>query len=84
MSQDQIVGRLLALDTCAVSDALDKLGLGGCVTGLRALAAPRRIAGPVHTVKLVAKGTVAAAAGPPRHLGTTAIERLRRSPRARR
>jgi len=71
---DEITRRLLALDTCAVSDALDKVGLKGCVTGLVQLSTPRRIAGRVHTAKLVAKGAVPAASGPPRHLGTTAIE----------
>jgi 4-hydroxy-4-methyl-2-oxoglutarate aldolase len=31
---DEVAGRLLAFDTCAVSDALDSLGLKGVVTGL--------------------------------------------------
>jgi 4-hydroxy-4-methyl-2-oxoglutarate aldolase len=73
-AEEQIAGRLAALDACAVSDALDRLGLAGCVTGLAALSTPRRIAGRVRTVKLVAKNAAPAAAGPPRHLGTTAIE----------
>jgi len=68
------VQRLARLDACAVSDALDKLGLTGCVTGLLPLSSSRRIAGIVHTVKLVAKDAAPAASGPPRHLGTTAIE----------
>ena len=71
---DDLTLRLERLDCCAVSDALDKLGLKGCVTGLVPLGAPRRIAGRVHTVKLVAKGSAPASAGAPRHLGTTAIE----------
>jgi 4-hydroxy-4-methyl-2-oxoglutarate aldolase len=70
---DPIAQRLLALDSCAVSDALDSLGLAGCVTGLLPLTSTRRIAGRVHTVKLVAKDK-AVLSGPPRHLGTTAIE----------
>ncbi|MGE4341294.1 MAG: RraA family protein, partial [Pigmentiphaga sp.] len=40
-----LVQRLRRLDVCAVSDALDKLGLGGQVTELRQLAGQARIAG---------------------------------------
>lgn len=72
--QDEIVARLMWLDSCAVSDALDKLVLRGCVTGISPLAAMRKIAGRVHTVQLVAKEKAPPASGPPRHLGTTAIE----------
>jgi 4-hydroxy-4-methyl-2-oxoglutarate aldolase len=71
---DKIVARLTRLDSCAVSDALDKLGLHGCVTGLSPLSSTRKIAGRVHTVRLVAKDKVPPTSGPPRHLGTTAIE----------
>ena len=73
-AEDQVARRLAALDTCAVSDALDRLGLAGCVTGLVPLTAQRRIAGRVRTVKLLAEGAASTAAGAPRHLGTTAIE----------
>src|SRR5262245_17985273 len=73
-TQDEIAARLSRLDCCAVSDALDKLGLTGCVTGLSPLSSTRKIAGRVHTVRLVAKDKVPPASGPPRHLGTTAIE----------
>jgi len=66
--------RLARLDCCAVSDALDRLGLPGAVSGIVPLSAIGRVAGTVHTVRLVAKDAVAPAAGPPRHLGTTAIE----------
>ena len=72
---DPFAARLGALDCCAVSDALDKLGLPGCVTGLAPLTVTRRIAGRVRTVRLVAKGEAPPVEGPPRHLGTTAIER---------
>jgi regulator of RNase E activity RraA len=68
------VARLARLDCCAVSDALDKLKLPGVVTGLVQLAAARRIAGRVVTVKL---GIGAPPPGPVRHLGTTAIEACR-------
>src|SRR5665213_486975 len=53
---DDIVTRLLRLDCCAVSDALDKLGQPTAVTGLPPRSVPRKIAGKVHTVKLVAQG----------------------------
>src|SRR5690606_36593521 len=68
-----LVARLSRLDACAVSDALDKLDLPGCVTGLAPLSVARRIAGRVRTVKLVAAEQLVAADGPPRHLGTTAV-----------
>jgi regulator of RNase E activity RraA len=71
---DEIVARLMRLDSCAVSDALDKLSLNGCVTGLSPLTSMRKIAGRVHTVRLVAKDKAPPTSGPPRHLGTTAIE----------
>jgi 4-hydroxy-4-methyl-2-oxoglutarate aldolase len=71
---DEIVARLMRLDSCAVSDALDKLGSSGCVTGLSPLSSTRKIAGRIHTVRLVAKDKAPTASGPPRHLGTTAIE----------
>lgn len=66
-----LLNRLSQLDACAVSDALDKLGLTGAVTGIQRLAATRRISGRVITVKMDRdEGRPAAA----RHLGTTAIE----------
>jgi 4-hydroxy-4-methyl-2-oxoglutarate aldolase len=71
---DEIVARLMRLDSCAVSDALDKLGSSGCVAGLSPLSSTRKIAGRIHTVRLVAKDKAPTASGPPRHLGTTAIE----------
>lgn len=71
---DQITTRLLRLDSCAVSDALDKLGLPAAVTGLPPRSVVRKIAGKVHTVKLVAKDRAPSATGVPRHLGTAAIE----------
>jgi 4-hydroxy-4-methyl-2-oxoglutarate aldolase len=71
---DDITSRLLRLDCCAVSDALDKLGLPAAVTGLAPRGPARRIAGRVHTVKLVKRDEAPPAAGSPRHLGTQAIE----------
>ncbi|HEU0201331.1 MAG TPA: RraA family protein [Burkholderiaceae bacterium] len=67
----QNVQRLRRLDCCAVSDALDKLGLRGADTGLPQRSGNGRIAGQVITVKL---GTGEPPPGPPRHLGCTAIE----------
>ncbi len=69
---DDVVARLGRLDACAVSDALDRLGLAGAVSGVHRLSTDRRIAGRVVTVKLEPdEGRPAGA----RHLGTAAIER---------
>src|SRR5580704_16296185 len=60
----------MELDSCAVSDALDKLQLKGSVTGLHRFSTLRRIAGRVLTVKLDrAEGRSST-----RHLCTAAIE----------
>ncbi|NQU72729.1 MAG: RraA family protein, partial [Rhodospirillales bacterium] len=71
MTDNDIAARLLALDTPAVSDALDRLGLEGTVIGLLQLSTDRRIAGRIHTVKL---GSGAALQGPARHLCTASVE----------
>jgi 4-hydroxy-4-methyl-2-oxoglutarate aldolase len=65
------VARLRRLDACAVSDAFDRLKLSGVVAGVPRQSGAGRIAGVAVTVKLDA-GSVSA--GPPRHLGTAAIE----------
>lgn len=70
-SAADIVARLNRLDSCAVSDALDKLGLKGAVTGIVPLTCARRIAGKVLTIRL---GAGEPPPGVPRHIGTTAIE----------
>lgn len=70
-SAADIAARLNRLDSCAVSDALDKLGLKGAVTGIVPLTCVRRIAGKVLTIRL---GVGEPPAGVPRHIGTTAIE----------
>src|SRR6267142_63514 len=68
---DDLVARLSRMDTCAVSDALDKLGLKGVVTGIDRFSTERGIAGRVLTVKLDRdKGESQAS----RHLSTAAIE----------
>jgi 4-hydroxy-4-methyl-2-oxoglutarate aldolase len=67
---DQYTERLLRMDSCAVSDALDKLGLPGSVTGIPRVSTDQRIAGRVITVKLDrAEGRSSV-----RHLCTAAIE----------
>lgn len=71
MRQENIGERLMRLDACAVSDAMDRLGLAGSVTGLRRLATAKRAAGKVMTVKLAAG---VAPGGSHRHLCTGAIE----------
>ena len=68
---EDIVVRLNRLDSCAVSDAMDKLGLKGVVTGIHQYSTQRKIAGRVLTAKLgIDDGKHTAA----KHLGTTAIE----------
>jgi regulator of RNase E activity RraA len=64
-----LVARLRKLDSCAVSDALDRCGYTGVALGLRPLAVPARIAGRVVTVRLKPKGQEESS----RHLGTAAI-----------
>jgi len=68
---NDFVRRLHQMDSCAVSDALDKLGLPAAVSGIERLSTDRRIAGRVLTVKLDrAEGRPATT----RHLCTAAIE----------
>jgi 4-hydroxy-4-methyl-2-oxoglutarate aldolase len=62
--------RLSHLDTCVISDALDRLGLAGVVTGIQRLSTNCAIAGRVQTVKL----EQAAGRVPDHHIGTLAIE----------
>jgi 4-hydroxy-4-methyl-2-oxoglutarate aldolase len=68
---DTLIVRLSKLDSCAVSDAMDKLGLAGAVTGLPPLWQCPRLVGRAVTVKL--KPWVEGEQ-PKRHLGTAAIE----------
>src|SRR5689334_22944013 len=67
---NEMIERLSRLDSCAVSDALDKLGLKGSVTGIERFSTDRRITGQVLTVKL----DRAEGRSNPRHLCTAAIE----------
>src|SRR5262245_40186421 len=68
-----VLSRLAQLDTCVVSDALDKLGLRGVAAGLSRLATDKKLAGQILTIKLeAANGRLAE-----RHLCTAAIEAAR-------
>jgi regulator of RNase E activity RraA len=67
---DERLDALQKLDSCAVSDAMDRLGLTGAVSGLLPRSARQRIAGRIRTVTLeAAQGRTAA-----HHLCTTAID----------
>jgi regulator of RNase E activity RraA len=70
------IKRLNRLDCCAVSDAMDKVGLPDrVVSGLEQRSTQRRIAGRVVTFRLVpANEAGPAGSAAPRHLGTSAIE----------
>jgi 4-hydroxy-4-methyl-2-oxoglutarate aldolase len=72
------VARLRRLDGCAVSDAMDRLGLAGQVTTLPQRSGSGRIAGRAVTCRLGTGDPLfgppsGPPPGPPRHLGTTAI-----------
>ena len=75
MSLDELLTRLARIDSCAVSDALDKLMLPSAVTGIQRLSTDRRVSGRVITVKLEQDDGRPASS---RHLGTTAIETAQR------
>lgn len=49
---ESLINRLARLDSCAVSDALDRLGIAGVALGLSAVSGGRRIAGAAITVQL--------------------------------
>jgi 4-hydroxy-4-methyl-2-oxoglutarate aldolase len=68
---NDFITRLNQLDSCAVSDAMDKLGRRGIVIGIHQYSTQRKIAGRVITVKL---GVDDGRARANKHLSTTAIE----------
>ncbi|HYH21376.1 MAG TPA: hypothetical protein VD995_22430 [Azospirillum sp.] len=70
MDRDGLRARLLKLDTCVVSDALDRLGIAGVATGLTRLSTDRAVAGRVLTVRL----EEAAGRTAERHLCTGAVD----------
>lgn len=73
-SEKDPVRRLSRLDSCAVSDALDKLGLRGAVTGILPLSCSSKVCGRAVTVKLVDAAKVAERGGQKTHLCARAIE----------
>src|SRR5215472_1592178 len=78
MADDALTQRLRRLDACAVSDALDRLGIHGVALGIRPLGPRRRIAGRAVTVRLEAatdalRAELAARGAQPRHLCTAAV-----------
>jgi 4-hydroxy-4-methyl-2-oxoglutarate aldolase len=75
VSDLDILERLRRLDVCALSDALDALGLPAAVTGIARRSGGRIIAGRVSTVTLAAGPAPAAA--PKVHLCARAIDAAR-------
>src|SRR6516225_4707177 len=69
MADDPLIARLMALDVCAVSDALDRLKLAPSASGLSPQTVRARIAGRASTVKFAAGSRAGA-----RHACTAAIE----------
>ena len=68
--RNNYTAQLLALDSCAVSDALDSMGLPPSAVGIAPLTVPQKIAGSIITVKLLPGSPPG---GSNRHLGTAAI-----------
>jgi regulator of RNase E activity RraA len=70
MAREAIIERLIKLDTCAVSDALDSLNLKGATWGVRPQWQCPKIAGRAVTMKMKPAGLQQ----PTQHLGTAPIE----------
>jgi 4-hydroxy-4-methyl-2-oxoglutarate aldolase len=70
MAREAIVERLLKLDTCAVSDGLDRLGLIGATYGVRPMWPCPKIVGRAVTMKIKPVGLDK----PKQHLGTLPID----------
>ncbi|HEU4341602.1 MAG TPA: RraA family protein [Candidatus Binatia bacterium] len=69
MAREPIIERLAKLDTCAVSDGMDRLGLKGATFGVRPMWPCPKIAGRAVTMKIKPVGLER----PKQHLGTAAI-----------
>ena len=69
MNRESIIERLAKLDTCAVSDGMDRLGLKGATFGVRPMWACPKIIGRAVTMKIKPVGLEK----PKQHLGTAAI-----------
>jgi 4-hydroxy-4-methyl-2-oxoglutarate aldolase len=70
MARESIVERLLKLDTCAVSDGMDRLGLTGATYGVRPMWPCPKIVGRAVTMKIKPVGLDK----PKQHLGTLPID----------
>jgi regulator of RNase E activity RraA len=70
MTREPLIERLAKLDTCAVSDALDSLGLKGATWGVRPQWQCSKIVGRAVTMKIKPAGLQQ----PAQHLGTAPIE----------
>ena len=69
MNREAIIERLAKLDTCAVSDGMDRLGLKGATYGVRPAWPCPKIVGRAVTMKIKPAGLEK----PKQHLGTAAI-----------
>ena len=69
MTREAIIERLAKLDTCAVSDGMDRLGLKGATFGVRPMWPCPKIAGRAVTMKIKPVGLDKSK----QHLGTQAI-----------
>jgi regulator of RNase E activity RraA len=56
MTDEELRTRLTALDTCALSDALDRLGIDGQALGLHAVDRSFRLVGRAFTVRMLPRG----------------------------
>ncbi|WP_119696290.1 RraA family protein [Microbacterium halotolerans] len=70
MTADKLLLRLRALDTCAVSDALDTLSLPGATTGVRALWFASVVVGRARTIQAGPRPSDGSAA----HIAAAAID----------
>ena len=69
MDREPIIERLSKLDTCAVSDGMDRLGLKGATYGIRPMWPCPKIVGRAVTMKIKPVGLEK----PKQHLGTAPI-----------
>lgn len=70
MTREPIIERLLKLDTCAVADGMDRLGLTGATYGVRPMWPCPKIVGRAVTMKIKPVGLDK----PKQHLGTLPID----------
>ena len=70
MARELIIDRLSKLDTCAVSDGMDRLGLTGATYGVRPMWPCPKIVGRAVTMKIKPVGLDK----PKQHLGTLPID----------